>query len=99
MSLFQEGALNKLQQHVEEQEIHWRHQLKAKDGEIEELKANTVNKLRDAVTSLETELRSLREEKRLLEQQLESAKCSSSTATIQRLTEVISFWSTFAWVQ
>lgn len=86
--------LNKLQQHVEQQEINWRSQLRAKDGELENLKANTLRKLQKDVTSLEIELASEREERHLLQQQLESLKSSSSrqndsTATIERLSEVV----------
>lgn len=85
--------LNKLQQHVEQQEINWRSQLKAKEGEIEDLKINTVNKLEKAVALLEADLASEKEGRRLLQQQLEGLKntkttINDSTVTIEKLSEV-----------
>lgn len=85
--------LNKLQQHVEQQEINWRSQLKAKDSEIDNLKSNTLNKLQTNLESLEIELVSEKEERLLLQQQLERLKTSNSTQndstlTIERLSEV-----------
>lgn len=43
---FQEGMLNKLQLHVEKEEIKWRNQLAAKDAEIEQLKETRLNAVR-----------------------------------------------------
>lgn len=38
--------LNQLQKHVEEEEIHWRIKLKAKEAEIESLKEKQVKQVR-----------------------------------------------------
>lgn len=90
---FQEGMLNKLQQHIEQQEINWRSQLKAKEDEVDSLRINAVNQLQNTVTSLEKELASAKEESRLLQQELESFKSGNtaqndSTALVERLSEV-----------
>lgn len=93
--------LNKLQQHIEQQEMNWRNQLKAKEGEIENLRENTLNKLQKTVTTLEIELSSEKEGRRLLQQQLESLKSgkaaqNDSTVLIERLSEVC-FWKQKQW--
>lgn len=88
--------LNKLQQHIEQQEANWSSQLKVKEGEIENLRENTLNKLQKAVTTLENELASEKENTRLLQQQLKNLKSNTvaqndSTVVIERLSEVCFF--------
>lgn len=41
--------LNKLQKHIEQEEIDWRNQLKAKEAEIESLKETQIKQVRIAV--------------------------------------------------
>lgn len=38
--------LNKLQKHIEQEEIDWRNQLKAKEAEIETLKEKQIKQVR-----------------------------------------------------
>lgn len=88
--------LNKLQQHIEQQEANWSSQLKVKE-EIENLRENTLNKLQNAVSTLETELASEKENTRLLQQQLNNLKINTvvqndSTVVIERLSEVCCFF-------
>lgn len=85
--------MNKLQKHIEQQEINWRSQLKAREGEIENLKVNTVDRLQRTVTTLENQIEFEKEEKRVLQEQIESLKSRStvendSSVLVKRLSEV-----------
>lgn len=43
--IFQEGMLNKLQEHIEKEERNWRSQLELKENEIEQLKEKQINQV------------------------------------------------------
>ncbi|XP_044263237.1 ribosome-binding protein 1 isoform X2 [Tribolium madens] len=59
-----EKMLNKLQKHIEQEEINWRMQLSAKTAELEQLKENCGSELQERLTSLELELKKEREDKK-----------------------------------
>ncbi|KYB26693.1 ribosome-binding protein 1 isoform X2 [Tribolium castaneum] len=65
-----EKMLNKLQQHIEQEEINWRMQLAAKTAELEQLKENCGSELQEKLTSLELELKKEREDKKRVIAQL-----------------------------
>ncbi|KAG5890213.1 hypothetical protein JTB14_028755 [Gonioctena quinquepunctata] len=84
-----EGMLNKLQTHIEKEEIDWRSQLAAKEAEIEHLKESRLSPLQTKVISLEQQLAKEINEKQRLMQSPRSAAQADSTATIEKLSEEV----------
>ncbi|RZB39983.1 ribosome-binding protein 1-like [Asbolus verrucosus] len=96
-----EKMLNKLQKHIEQEEINWRMQLAAKTAELESLKesysqevgakrcniAMTPIQFQEKLTQLETELRDEQEEKQRIITQFQEFK-NSSQNELQKLPEV-----------
>ncbi|KAF5308177.1 hypothetical protein FQR65_LT06357 [Abscondita terminalis] len=83
-----EGILKKLQNHIEQEEIHWRNELKSKESEIDALKQKHAAELQDKVEQLETKLRLEENEIQNVLKEKEIVK-SRLTTTIETLTEEV----------
>ncbi|KAK4885227.1 hypothetical protein RN001_001498 [Aquatica leii] len=84
-----EGILKKLQNHIEQEEIHWRNELKTKESEIEALKQRHSAELQHKVEQLEAKLRLEESEKQKILDDYETAK-NRTTAVVESFTEEIS---------
>ncbi|XP_018576892.1 ribosome-binding protein 1 isoform X3 [Anoplophora glabripennis] len=88
------GTLNRLQSHIQKEEINWRRQLQAKDTEIENLKESCVLPLKTKILSLEKQLSDEIKLKEQVNQECRVLKSgqplqTDATATIEKLSEEV----------
>uniref|UniRef100_A0A1Y1JSX7 Ribosome receptor lysine/proline rich domain-containing protein n=1 Tax=Photinus pyralis TaxID=7054 RepID=A0A1Y1JSX7_PHOPY len=74
-----EGILKKLENHIEQEEIHWRNELRTKESEIEVLKQRHSTELQTKVEQLELRIRSEQQEKGKVLQEFETLKSQAAT--------------------
>ncbi|KAF5303624.1 hypothetical protein FQA39_LY09871 [Lamprigera yunnana] len=83
-----EGILKKLQNHIEQEEIHWRNELKIKETEMDTLKQTHLVELQTTVEHLENRLKLEEQEKEKIVGDTEKLK-SRTTIVIDNLTQEV----------
>lgn len=88
-----EGILKKLENHIEQEEIHWRNELRTKESEIEVIKHLHSVELQTKVDQLELRIRSEQHEKEKVLENFETLKSRASQmvekAIVDKLSEEV----------